>query len=276
MFPFEPLKVYSLFDSVLPTSTGIYAICNVLNAKYYIGSARAFGRWECEVGFRGRFIHHRRQLRNNNHHCQYLQNSYNYYVGELGYNPNDIYQIWILEYAERDRCLQLEQDYFDFYKPQYNDTLTAVGGFMLGRNHTPESCKKIGDAARGNKYNVGRKPSPETLARMSAAQQNKILSESTRMKISLSRIGIEFSDQHIENLSKAHIGNKSAKRQAYVAISPEGEFTYFVNARAFCDSEFGKKHKFSRSKISDCAKGKRPYHRNFQFLYVDDLFEDAA
>lgn len=276
MFPFEPLEVYSLFDSVLPTSTGIYAIVNVLNGKFYVGSARAIGRWESDRGFRGRFIRHRSQLRNNKHHCKYLQNSYNYYVGELGFDPNEVYQVWILEYVERDRCLSVEQTYFDFYQPQYNDTLTAEGGFMLGRNHTPEACKRIGDAARGNTYNLGRKSSPETCARISAAHKNRVHTDEARSNMSAARMGIIFSDQHIENLSKAHLGNKSAKRQEYVAISPDGDIIYFVNAKAFCESDFGKKHKFSRSKISICAKGERPYHRNFQFLYVDDFFEDAA
>jgi hypothetical protein len=127
-----------------------------------------------------------------------------------------------------------------------------------GRRHTDESRAKMSESQKGNTHNRGRKHTDQAKANMSKAQKGKIVSLETRLK-----------------QSKSHIGNKSAKRQEYVAISPERDFIYFVNAKAFCESNFGKLHKFSRPKISNCAKGKRPYHRKFQFYYVDDFFRDA-
>ena len=293
MSPFEPLEVYTLFDSVLPTSTGIYAIVNRLNGKFYIGSARATADPN-RRGFRGRFYIHRDQLKDFSHHCEHFLNSYKKTL-KAGLDPNDVYQIWILESVEPELCIKREQDYLDIYWPTgslYNMSDKASGGGgkqsletrlkrsqslkersspMKGRKHTPESCRKmslarkgkvptvetrqkISAAHKGNTYNVGRKHTPEAIANMSKAQQGKKLSA-----------------EHIIKLSKSHIGNTSAKRQFYVAISPDGDHIYFVNAKAFCDSEFGRLHKFNRCKISSCAKGTNATHRGFRFHYAEDF-----
>ena len=277
MFPFEPLEVYTLFDSVLPTSTGVYAIVNRLNGKYYIGSARAQGKLECTTGFRVRFASHRSQLRNKNHHCKHLQNSYNYYVGELGYEANDVYQIWILEYIEPGRCLSVEQSYIDTYWSTgilYNDKDKAVGGTVIW---TPEMRLKRSQAQKGRTSGMkGKKHKPESIEKIIAKCTGQKRTNETKALMSAVRMGIEFSDEHRANLSEAQRNRKIRTKRFFVAISPEEDFIYFANARAFCDSAFGKKHKFSRSKITACARGRRKHHQNFKFLYIDDFFAEAA
>ena len=167
MFPFEPLEIYTLFDSVLPTSTGIYAIVNILNGKYYIGSASASGNCPSECGFRFRFTSgngHRRMLKENRHHSKYFQNAYNKVIKD-GFDPNKIFEIWILEYVKRELCLENEDEYLKTYKLFYNIAVSAYSP-MKGRNQLPESCRLISKNSKSHlraKTYVGLNPNGEVI-----------------------------------------------------------------------------------------------------------------
>lgn len=108
-------------------STGIYKIQNTLDFKCYIGSA--------QVSFTNRFAKHRNDLRSNKHHCQHLQNAWNKY-GE----SNFIF-VPILE-KQPEECLDWEQYFFDFYKPEYNILQIARNSGMKYKNHSEESRNK--------------------------------------------------------------------------------------------------------------------------------------
>ena len=103
---------YKMTDTInVPTTSGIYAIKNILNNKMYIGSTSSFKR---------RWRRHRQALRGNYHHSPHLQRSYN----KLGESK---FVFIVLEECEniRDTLILLEQKYMDELHPEYNVRKTA-------------------------------------------------------------------------------------------------------------------------------------------------------
>lgn len=100
----------------------IYFIKNLKNSKIYIGSTK---------NFKKRKNTHTRQLKNNKHHCVYLQRSYNKYGQE-----NFIFGI--LEECNEKELFDKEQEWIDLLEPEYN--IGSVGG---GDNYTnnPDKAK---------------------------------------------------------------------------------------------------------------------------------------
>jgi group I intron endonuclease len=233
----KPLEVYTLFDSVLPTDTGVYAIVNKLDRRFYLGSARSAGKFPSARGFKRRFANkngHRQQLLDGKHHCRFLQRAYNAVVKQ-GLNPNDLFEIWIVEHVERDRCLEVEDWYLKFYRPTYNGVLTARG--VTDGEYTPsaETRRKISISS------TGRIKSPETCAKLSAAHKGK-----------------KKSAKHVENLS-------IAKSENYVGISPSGEVFRFKGAQRFADQ-----HNLIKSCILKCSRGIHHIHKRWLFFRQDD------
>lgn len=100
----------------------IYKILNKVNGKFYIGSANDYKR---------RWYQHKRELKNNSHDNQYLQNAWNKY-GESNFE-------WIVLQKDIDENVKydIEQKYLDTLKPfppiGYNISKIANGGF-IGRD----------------------------------------------------------------------------------------------------------------------------------------------
>lgn len=116
--------------------TGIYAIVNKVNDKFYVGSASAVGKFRCESGFYLRWTKHLLHLRRNTHHCIYLQNAWNKY-GE------DNFEFRILEFVAPEFCIEVEQDYLDYADKnlKYNSSPTA--GSPLGVKRTEATKEKL-------------------------------------------------------------------------------------------------------------------------------------
>lgn len=102
---------------------GIYIIKNNINNNIYIGSSK---------NIKNRFKEHKRLLKNNIHHNNKLQNSYNKYG--LKY-----FIFSILEECDIENLLKREQHYIDTLKPYFN--ICKIAGKSNGMNGKKHSLK---------------------------------------------------------------------------------------------------------------------------------------
>lgn len=141
------------------TSASIYKITNMVNGKYYIGSS---------VNLKGRWNHHKSELRNNQHHSRYLQNAWNKYGEES-------FVFELCEICDASQKLVREQVYLDTLKPAYNVSPLATGG--SGFTLSNEAKEKI------RKKATGRPVSEETRKKISEALKGRKLSDTHKAKI---------------------------------------------------------------------------------------------
>jgi len=87
----------------------------------------------------------------------------------------------------------------------YNCTNGGEG--VNGLNHTEERKARISAFFVGNKYNIGRKLSDETKAKLSAINKGKKLSDSAKSKISVAQKGKKLSDETKAKLRDINLGN---------------------------------------------------------------------
>ena len=113
--------------------SGIYKITNIINGKFYIGSA---------VNIKARWGSHKSELRDNVHHNRHLQRSYN----KRGLR---VFKFEVLFTCPKEDLIRIEQYCIDNHKPKYNISPTA--GNCLGVKHTVESKKNMSLAHIGFK-----------------------------------------------------------------------------------------------------------------------------
>lgn len=152
--------------------SGIYKIINIINNKFYIGSA---------INFYIRWNRHKNNLRKGLHVNKILQNSWNKYGQE-----NFKFEI-VEEILDKSKLIEREQYYLDLLKPEYNICLYAESPkcAMLGKKHSEktkekqsiakigilrsnETKQKISNSLKGEKsFNYGKRFSEETRQKMS-------------------------------------------------------------------------------------------------------------
>jgi len=103
--------------------SGIYKILNIINNKFYIGSS-----YNIDI----RWNDHKRELRNNRHTNNRLQNAWNKY-GEKAF------EFSIIEKVSRKNLTKREQFWFNKLKP-YEKEIGYNISFIAGR---PPSEKRI-------------------------------------------------------------------------------------------------------------------------------------
>jgi group I intron endonuclease len=117
--------------------TGIYAIVNKVNGKFYVGSAARVKQYKSKSGFYIRWKEHLKTLRFSKHHSRYLQNAWNKYGEEN-------FEFRILHFCPPEECIQFEQIYLNLLCPHYNISPTA--GSTLGVKHSEETKNKNSEA----------------------------------------------------------------------------------------------------------------------------------
>jgi group I intron endonuclease len=126
----------NFFNSIKKES-GIYKITNLINNKFYIGSA---------VNLRIRYVQHFNTLIKNKHKNKKLENS----VKKYGFNN---FKFEILVTCPKEYLLKLEQWFIDNLKPEYN--IAPIAGSSLGIKRTKETKRKIKESHKTRtSYNI--------------------------------------------------------------------------------------------------------------------------
>lgn len=208
--------------------SGIYKIQNLINGHFYVGSA---------VDIKRRWRQHKFDLLHNDHDNIHLQRSWNLY-GDKNF------EFTVVEYCEKTSLVLKEQYWMDTLNPEYNIGKLATSSLgikrrpesiekqrqkMLGRKLTPEHKEKVRLTSTGRRHSqesiekikkyhnlpetkakihnalFGKKKSPETIAKMKFAQQNR--SPETKKKLSISNLGKKLSKESIIKRTQSRLLN---------------------------------------------------------------------
>lgn len=160
-------------DEPLPKS-GIYCIRNLVSGRIYVGSA---------IKIRSRWNTHRHMLRAGRHHSRILQRSWNKH-------SETAFAFEVLEaVADVTNLIRREQHWIDRLNaacPKRGLNAYPTAGSPLGRKVTPETKAKMSAAHRGKKYSPR---TDEHRTRLSAAKKGSIRSMESRRKQSASTKG---------------------------------------------------------------------------------------
>jgi len=116
---------------LMEKKSGIYAIINHINAKFYVGSA---------VNLAGRKRQHWHLLKNGKHHSQHLQAAWNKY-GDAAFGFYPLFE------CEKTDLVAFEKIVMEQLRPEYN--MALVAGSQLGMKHTDVTCAKMSETRKG-------------------------------------------------------------------------------------------------------------------------------
>jgi len=176
----------------MANNSGIYKIFNIINNKYYVGSA---------VLLNARWNTHKCLLRRKTHYNKHLQAAWNKY-GE----NNFIFEI--IEKCEKEKLIEREQYYIDLLKPEYNKLKKAFSS--LGYKHTSEALKKMRTrvVSEENKKRIS-----EFFKGHTPRNKDKKLSKEHKEKLSYKR-----SEEHKNKISKS-LKNKKLSEEHKQKVS---------------------------------------------------------
>jgi group I intron endonuclease len=163
---------------------GIYIIKNILNDKIYVGSS---------VKLEAREQRHFKNLLDNKHHSQKLQNAYNKYGPKFFiFKPIEEY-----ENIDNEQLIIREQywiDYYDSYYKGYNCRPKAKNNH--GHKHSEETKKLMSKKQSGkNNGMYGKKLSEEVKERIRQKMLGRFFSEETRKKLRESALNRSHSEE---------------------------------------------------------------------------------
>lgn len=142
--------------------SGVYKILNLINGKFYIGSAIYLNRRQAQ---------HKHLFVKGCHHSIYLQRSWNKY----GMDNFEFHVVEYIENATKEILLEREQFYLDTLKPAYNVNVIATN--RLGTTHSEETRALM---KLNHKGMTGRTHPEEVKNRMSASQKGKTNRDKTK------------------------------------------------------------------------------------------------
>ena len=222
---------------------GIYKIINVVNNKFYVGSA---------VNLRKRKARHFSELRTGKHNNRHLLAAWNKY-GEQAFVFVVVEEVedrallleaenrWLKEHVGKDYCYNIGTD-------ATAPTLGMSGELSptWGYQHTDDAKERIGFHSRGRGH------TPESRAKIAQHLIGKPKSAEVRAKISATLSGAGN-----PNYGKPRSDEFKAKVSKPVdAVSPDGETTMFPSIAALRES-FGIKP----STVNRAVKSERPLTR---------------
>lgn len=150
----------------------VYKYTNKINGKVYIGQTL-----------------HPKQ-RKENHKCALTNGLFHKAIRKYGWDNFEYEVLCVVkkpDYREVKELLNRVEvlfiSHYDSFNNGYNMT---IGGdqVMKSRKHTEETRVKISEIKKGTPaWNKGKHMSPETRAKMSKANQNKVFSDETRQKL---------------------------------------------------------------------------------------------
>jgi group I intron endonuclease len=210
--------------------SGIYKIVNLKNNKLYIGSAAG------KFGIYQRFQDHKKTLRSNRHSNFYLQKSWNKYNEES-------FSFEVVEFCEKEKCIEREQFYINSLSPEYNICRTA--GNTLG-----VACEDF-------------------------MTVDAIIIKRKRQSIGISKAlkGKAKTDEHAINCGAKHFNVYEAvciqfRKKGKSSLYEKGQFIGKWLKREEC----GKYLNVSSKSIRRCLSNKRPQTHGYIFKYeVDDV-----
>lgn len=170
---------------------GIYKIINIVNNKFYIGSA---------IKLKARWLQHKSYFKRNKHQNSVFQRAWNKY-GEAAFSFE------IIEYCAKENLISREQFWLDWFKPYdpnigYNNRKIADSG--LGTKRTPEQKARMSKAAK-----LRPPMSEEVKLKISKTKKgNCSLSEERKIKLKARLTGRIVSDETKAKIAKTLTGRK--------------------------------------------------------------------
>lgn len=233
---------------------GIYKIINVVNNKFYVGSA---------VDLKRRKTRHFSELRNNKHSNGRLQNSWNKYgeqafvfvvVEELSEAADLLAaeNVWLKEHVGKDYCYNLGVD--------ATAPMTGFGGELSptwGYKHTDEAKAVIAAASKGRTQDA------ETIKRKTDHLIGKPKSAEIRAKISATLSG---EGNYWFGKKRPDHGAKVSRR--VVATSPDGRTLKYDSIQALREASGMKPPTANRALKSGLPLKRGPY-KGWSFKYLD-------
>jgi group I intron endonuclease len=250
---------------------GIYKITCIITNKYYIGSSiNIITRWNS----------HKNDLKNNKHHSYKIQKTWNKY-GE----KNFIFEI--IEECDpvKEIILEREQFYIDYMNPFFN--ICKIAGNVMGVKRTPETCKKISDARKGeNNPYFGKKHKKETIQKMSNAKKGEnnhnfgktgekshnfglTRTPEIKIKMRIAMKGKKRSQEACKNISESKKGDKHPQfgkfgefnptSKIYKVTRPDGLSDIITGFNQYCID-----HNLNISNMSRVANGKQKHHKGYK------------
>lgn len=217
---------------------GIYEIINLINNKSYIGSSSDISR---------RFLSHQSKLKNLIHPNTHLQNAWNKY-GE------NAFEFRILEACKKDELLEKEQEWLDFYR--FNNlwdllyNIRIIVSSNLGISFSEESRKRISKAQKGKII------SDSTREKMSKAAIGRKKPQGFQDGIKNHRYGTKLSPEKKEKFLLAGIANKV---KTFKFTNPSGQIIEITNLSKFC-----REYNLSSGHMCHVYHGKRNHHKGWR------------
>lgn len=232
---------------------GVYKIINVVNNKFYIGSA---------VNFSRRKARHFSELRNNKHSNGKLQNAWNKY-GEQAFIFAIVEEVadkfllldaenkWLKDHVGMDYCYNIG---VDATAPHLG--MSGEKSPTWGMQHTPEAKARIGEASKS------RIQSDEEKVKRRATMKGHHVSAATRAKISQSLSGegnYWYGKQRPDHALK--VG------KPVIATGPEGQEILYRSITALRDEMNIKPPTVNRALKSGKPLSRGPY-KGWSFRYA--------